>query len=233
MLPDPVIMAEQILDLTRHHRPPTDVRAILAKWPRLGIVETDLDGDGFLVDLGEIGAEILVNKEKPETRKRFTLAHELGHFLLRHHLTDQIGEAEIERWCNKFGAELLLPRSMLSDHLKRGGLKSLTEQLIRGPKVFQVSATAFYMKVSRAFPVSIFDVLVSGSVIHLVRAFRSRLLDDELGGGDPLIDSEVENFLLQLSSTNSTGQRQLKKMDRICLARKIARQKFLVVFLAR
>jgi hypothetical protein len=237
MLPDPQTMAGQILDLTHDRGPPTDIRAILKKWPRLGVVEIDLDGDGFLVDLGEVGAEIFVKKNKPEARKRFTLAHELGHFLLRHHLKQEIKKEEIERWCNSFAAELLLPKPLVSQHLKSGGLRNLTERLQEGPRLFQVSDVAFNLKVSMTFPVSIIHVLVSGAKLHLIQEFRSQLLDESLGGADPLIDAEVEEFLLQSAASGSVQQKQLSKCDRICLTRKIpggtTGQRFLVVFLTR
>ena len=62
MLPDPDVFADQILEATGQRRAPTDVRAMVRKWPALSVVETDLDGDGFFVDLGRLGGEILLKK---------------------------------------------------------------------------------------------------------------------------------------------------------------------------
>lgn len=86
------------------------------------------DVDGLVVEL-ETGAVIGVNKDHAPTRQRFTMAHELGHHLLRHidtfHL-DLGGELSpiasgvhpdydwrAERAANEFAASLLMPASMV------------------------------------------------------------------------------------------------------------------------
>lgn len=78
MLPDPEHLADQILGVTGQRRPPTDIRSILAKWPQLSVVETHLDGDGFFVDLGEIGGEIFVKKGKEERERGLHLRTSLA-----------------------------------------------------------------------------------------------------------------------------------------------------------
>ena len=86
------------------------------------------DIDGLVVEL-DSGAVIWVNKHQAKTRQRFTLAHELGHHLLRHvdafHL-DLGGNLSpnatgghpgynwrAERAANEFAANLLMPASMV------------------------------------------------------------------------------------------------------------------------
>jgi transcriptional regulator with XRE-family HTH domain len=86
------------------------------------------DIDGLVLEL-DTGAVIWVNKDQARTRQRFTLAHELGHHLLRHadtfHL-DLGGELapnvtgghptydwRAERAANEFAANLLMPASMV------------------------------------------------------------------------------------------------------------------------
>jgi transcriptional regulator with XRE-family HTH domain len=86
------------------------------------------DIDGLVVKL-DAGAVIWVNKSQAKTRQRFTLAHELGHHLLRH--VDEFyldlggnlspnatGEHpgynwHAERAANEFAANLLMPASMV------------------------------------------------------------------------------------------------------------------------
>ncbi len=84
--------------------------------------------DGLVVQL-DAGAVIWVNKGQAKTRQRFTLAHELGHHLLRHvdefHLDlggdlspNATGEHpdynwRAERAANEFAANLLMPASMI------------------------------------------------------------------------------------------------------------------------
>jgi Zn-dependent peptidase ImmA (M78 family) len=237
MLPDPEDLADQLLDITGQRRPPTDVRTILGKWSQLSVVETELDGDGFFIDLGEVGGEIFVKKDKQETRKRFTLAHELGHFLLRQHIREQPKEQVIETWCNRFATQLLLPRSMVSRHLKAGGLKDFTKRLQEGPNIFQVSEKAFYLRTSRLFPVSILNVLVSHAKVAVVDEYRSRDLESILGSAEKLLTEEVMTFVVELAETGIVQQQQFKQARAIWLARGIYRtrkiQKLLLVQLER
>ncbi len=111
---------------------PPDLTAI-AKRIGLRIKEVDADGfDGTLVRAldGPKGI-IAVNSAIPEaTRKRFTIGHEIGHYLIPHHrsLKNFCGAQDIERWhtavapaereANQFSAELLLPRRLVSPILR-------------------------------------------------------------------------------------------------------------------
>ncbi|MGQ0631484.1 MAG: ImmA/IrrE family metallo-endopeptidase [Sporichthyaceae bacterium] len=77
-----------------------------------------------LPDLGrtrltpEGGGEILIRTDVGRARQQFTLAHELGHWLLHRHvglpLADQSGNRAIESFCNDFASNLLLPRTPLA-----------------------------------------------------------------------------------------------------------------------
>ncbi|NLL36642.1 MAG: ImmA/IrrE family metallo-endopeptidase [Fretibacterium sp.] len=63
---------------------------------------------------------ILVNSSLPQGRARFSIAHELGHFVLRHppvHSTSF--REELERQADCFAAQLLMPRELiLHDRLR-------------------------------------------------------------------------------------------------------------------
>jgi Zn-dependent peptidase ImmA (M78 family) len=82
----------------------------------------ELAGAGLsgVCELSEEGtARIFVNPDEPETRQRFTVAHELGHIVLGHvqrgaQLRDALGRYDtlqlpIETAANRFAAELLMP----------------------------------------------------------------------------------------------------------------------------
>lgn len=104
---------------------------LLARTKGLHIVEQPMDTDisGALVSLGDHSHGIAVNAVQAPVRKRFTVAHELGHLLLEHipeqdHLDwsftiirrdGRSSEAndfqEIE--ANFFAASLLMPKRML------------------------------------------------------------------------------------------------------------------------
>jgi len=59
-----------------------------------------------------------VNSNHPKVRQRFTIAHELGHYIMGHDDTRIIDDTfdkptNKEQEANKFAAELLMPRNML------------------------------------------------------------------------------------------------------------------------
>lgn len=109
--------------------PPVDVRSI-AESLLLKIVEVHLGNgsDGALIPERR---EIEVNVDKPHVRQRFTIAHEIGHWVLRHRdrmyeideaptgIYDNRDDSEVdleeksrpptEREANRFAAELLMP----------------------------------------------------------------------------------------------------------------------------
>ena len=75
--------------------------------------------------------EIFFNSTRPRSRQRFTIGHELGHFLLPWHrhttfncTTEDISGRTNKDWeaqANQFAAELLLPRSLVTQRLKGYG----------------------------------------------------------------------------------------------------------------
>lgn len=63
---------------------------------------------------------IYLNNSRPHVRQIFSLFHELAHVLLRRNGVTRgvkIGGAEIERFCNRFAAEFLVPSSDLETRL--------------------------------------------------------------------------------------------------------------------
>ena len=121
---------------------PVPIEALCA---RLGIVRIeDLDTAGFeggLVTDGERSEGTILAKRGGEPRRRFTLAHELGHFLMAHHVPDEPGRflctsadflrltakegdprqrREVE--ANRFAALVLMP-----PHRLRGAVAALSE----------------------------------------------------------------------------------------------------------
>lgn len=96
---------------------------------KLAVKEVDSDGfDGALVRRSSgVGGRILVKRGiRESSRKRFTTAHEIGHYLL-HKDSDNMscGTEEIENWTNvainpeheadEFASELLLPSAEMKD----------------------------------------------------------------------------------------------------------------------
>lgn len=126
--------------IARHQeRAPVDVQAI-ATALGLSVFEDDLvEGvSGILrkdVHGGTSGYSILVNRQHPTNRKRFTVAHEIAHFVLhRDALTNDLIEDEFYRalsnkleWeANDFAADILMPWSLIN-RLSDKGIRSLPE----------------------------------------------------------------------------------------------------------
>lgn len=82
---------------------------------------------------------IIVNAKSPPVRKRFTIAHEIGHIYLRHykHLSPSHREANI------FATELLIPRSYVKKLILEEGRYDI-KQL---SNYFEVSRQAMEIRV--------------------------------------------------------------------------------------
>lgn len=114
-----------------------------------GEILRDLARGGFS------GYSIVVNATDPKVRKRFTVAHELGHFLLHR---DRIGNRLVEdrmyrsglgdtreAEANKLAADLLMPRRLVGD-LRRAGISSAAELALR----FEVSVDAMRIRLGES-----------------------------------------------------------------------------------
>ena len=90
-----------------------------------------------------------VNQAHHPLRQRFTIAHELGHFLLGHGLGEEHQEETvddvfdkprpIEREANRFASALLMPEAWVKKHVKKDGME--IEQLAKAFGVSKQAAT--------------------------------------------------------------------------------------------
>ena len=86
--------------------------------------------EAALEPLGD-GHAIVLNGSGDERRRRFTIAHEIGHFVLhpsrqrseRGGLVNQSGRA-VEREADAFAAELLMPEDLVRDAVREHGVDS-------------------------------------------------------------------------------------------------------------
>jgi Zn-dependent peptidase ImmA (M78 family) len=138
----PEALVKRILKAEPNLPVPVPIQELCA---RLGILKIeDLDTDGFegglIIDAKRTEGAILA-KRGGEPRRRFTIAHELGHFLMAHHIPDQPGRflckssdllrltakagdqrqrREVE--ANRFATLMLMP-----PHLMRGAMAAFCE----------------------------------------------------------------------------------------------------------
>lgn len=102
---------------------------------------------------GSRGFSIVVNAHDGATRRRFTIGHEIAHFLLHR---DQIGhEIADNEWyrggltttqeaeANRFAADLLMPRSLLREY-RQNGITDPAELA----QIFKVSRAAMSIRLS-------------------------------------------------------------------------------------
>ncbi len=84
--------------------------------------------DGILVTI-DGQPTIGFNGDVSWVRKRFTIAHEIGHYLLGHTCTDPDIDSDPEREAHQFAAELLMPLVFLKiDYKAKPDLDFLTQK---------------------------------------------------------------------------------------------------------
>jgi hypothetical protein len=144
--------------------------------------DAGLKYDGHIEPLGkefDCGFRIVVRGGMPETRLRFTLAHEVCHTFFYELVPEvkyspQLPHREEERLCNLGAGELLIPSDILAaDHLiKYPGLSSL-EQLAER---YQVSHESMLLRLTSSN-------LWQCQMIQLYRLANGRFMVDRLFGG--------------------------------------------------
>lgn len=158
-------LVSDILSKQKVGEPPVPVEAIAADLG-LQVKRQGLESDisGFLFRDGA-SSLIGVNSAQVEVRQRFTIAHEIGHFLLhqgeslhvdrsfrtmlRSGLSSQgIDVEEIE--ANVFAAELLMPRYLIRQDLSdMDAIDLFDESIIRSlANRYNVSAQAFLLRLT-------------------------------------------------------------------------------------
>jgi Zn-dependent peptidase ImmA (M78 family)/DNA-binding XRE family transcriptional regulator len=148
----PTTAANELLEKAQVFKPAVDADAIAAACGVIVIYAKFPDSLSGLVFEYEEAAVIGINSRHHVNRRRFSLAHELGHYLLGHHRDGHAYEERFhidtadgtppgynwraERAANDFAAELLMPRRLISRALRK------TEDPERLSAMFEVSSLA-------------------------------------------------------------------------------------------
>jgi hypothetical protein len=112
-------------------QPPVPIEQVAQRYADVELDTFPADWDAVILGLGEINARprIILNSDRPPVRRRFTLAHELGHHFIGWHvgmiachtLTSDPGWEYLyratEAEANRFASELLIPRAWLDSIL--------------------------------------------------------------------------------------------------------------------
>jgi hypothetical protein len=144
--------AERLLKAAGVTRAPISLRDVVS-FLNLSLVERRREpfgSEAALVPLGD-GHAIELHGASGERRLRFTIAHEIGHFLLHegHAVAERGGAAggataRLEREADQFAAELLMP-----EHLVRQAVLEDGADARRLADRFEVSAQAMSVRLRR------------------------------------------------------------------------------------
>lgn len=137
------------------------------------VIEQESDDDhSGMIYLSNSGVIIGVNKNHSENRKRFTIAHEIGHMVMHAHLLageihidkgfgvrfnrdkrSSLGEDLLEIQANKFAAELLMPSIMIKKDIKDLYIDiSADDEHIKSlARKYKVSSQAMSFKILNTF----------------------------------------------------------------------------------
>ncbi len=180
-----------MLTAVGHSGPPTDLEAVCSLWTTLNVHEEDLDQAGYLLGFGSLGADILIRRDHPLSRKRFTLAHELGHWTLANLekgnvlfgegnkktlslKTQHKRQTPEESWCNKFASCLLMPDRDIRNFLNDLRLSNLPHGISCGHTTFRVSQEAFISRICEVTTISVFEVVDTNENLKIQRKFLSK-----------------------------------------------------------
>ncbi len=111
-----------------------------------------LDPDEFrgFVLSDELAPLIFINGSDTKSAQMFTIAHELAHLWLGESALSDIGPAslpsnEIENWCNKVAAELLVPYSVIADEFQEES--NIFDEMNRLARFFKVSTLVILRRI--------------------------------------------------------------------------------------
>ncbi|MCM2349690.1 MAG: XRE family transcriptional regulator [Bacteriovoracaceae bacterium] len=132
---------EDLLKLINSRTAPVDVYSIASKLHIFVKCSVLNNLSGALIHSKKVdgkfknGPGILLNSNQPESRIRFSLAHEVAHFYLGHYKEETIGVSElgrrfsqIEKDADDFASELLMPTKYIHEEFNKLGVNKLSAQ---------------------------------------------------------------------------------------------------------
>jgi len=164
--------------LERHNLiPPYDLEELVSLYAEVDFLDFPNDADGISLGLKQHDKpRIYINSSRPEVRRRFTLAHELGHVIIPWHIGNMVSHTDVRRneeetdfdcqlsrgddfeyrqiegEANRFAAELLIPTSWLVKILKTVDTFNFEEALKEVIQLSETSRDTALIKVFNALP---------------------------------------------------------------------------------
>ena len=136
--------AQQLLDECDVRSVPVNLVSLARHQGIRQIREMDIRLDGQLLEIEAGGYEVILSKNAPVARKRFTLAHEIAHTLFFAGQDSEglaCGEEAVEELCNAAAAEILIPSRFLQEIFPRA--KEVTiESFLEVSRLFECSLEA-------------------------------------------------------------------------------------------
>ncbi|MFO7633931.1 MAG: XRE family transcriptional regulator [Caldilinea sp.] len=212
------------------------LRTLLENEVGLRIFYMELKPSGALAGLyaysPELGGCIAVNRLHPEERRRWTLAHEYGHFLADRQRADALPEAgrrrtQDEHFADAFARNFLLPKSGVVrrfQHLRTAGKPFTFADLLILAHDYGVSVEAMALRLEEL------RLLQTGTADKL-KAGRNRIRDRqrELGlspipGNDDLLPRRYQMLALQALENELISEGQFAhflRVDRLTARQRI------------
>lgn len=170
-----------LLKRSQTTQPPVSVARVIKLWSGLEVTLEDLDGEGFILDLGRVGGQIMVKRNTKFERQRYSVAHELGHWQLKDYgiplngSTVEARDEEVEKWCNRFACALLMPKAWIKQDLKDIEGIDLVKRILSLTGRYKVSRESIFIRIAE---VSVFNLLelVKSDRGWASRQYKSRLL---------------------------------------------------------
>lgn len=180
---------------------------------RFGKIPDNVDGISINLKSKDSKPIVIISTELPPTRRKFTMAHELGHIFIPWHIgtifshTDEnhdyanrlYHDCEVE--ANRFAAELLMPSEWVSDLLSESTPPKVLHTIL---SVVEISPQAAFYKIGSLLPDEYIGVItsLSGLVLNSVSA-NSRLQSPEKG--EPITKQAVYKSASSKSHTSHTN----------------------------
>lgn len=180
-------ITERLIDRFELH-PPIDIAPVVKEYADVSsmVLPDELDGIVAFLKHPTLRARIILNSTKPTTRKRFTLAHELGHVVIPWHIgsigshTDTFEDSsdfiyrEMEREANAFASSILIPHRWTASILTKPD--DVCDLISNAYSRLRISRTALCITLMQRLPAGwrYIEVDPTGSVLYHSQSEDSR-----------------------------------------------------------